>query len=95
MVAADAVDASGALPREISARLGRRTLGVERVDRQLRPDVQRHLGLPHALVGYRAVVDAAGVRGPADLGGLKISARGGPTFQLAGSLDAIFRGAER
>ncbi|HVI60348.1 MAG TPA: methyltransferase domain-containing protein [Luteimonas sp.] len=90
-----AIDASGALPREINARLGRRTLGVERVERQLRPDVQRHLGLPHALVGYRAVVDATGVRGPADLDGLKISARGGPAFQLAGPVAAIFRGAER
>ena len=36
-------------------------------ERQLRPDVQRHLGLPHALVGFRLQIDAPGLRAPADL----------------------------
>ncbi len=91
-----AIDARGALPEELSVRLGRRTLGVERFERQLRPDVQRHLGLPHALVGYRAVVAAPNVRGTGDLAsGLKVSARGGPAFQFAGPVDAIFHGGAR
>lgn len=88
-----AIDARGALPPELSVKLGRRTLDVQRIERELRPDVQRHLGLPHALVGYKAVVAAPpGLRGAADLAaGLKVSARGGPVFRLAGPVDAIFR----
>ena len=90
-----AVDAAGTLPREIGVRLGRRTLEVVRIERQLRPDVQRHLGLPHALVGYRLAVDAPGVRGAADLDGLKVSARGGPVFELAKPVEDIFQGSGR
>lgn len=90
-----AVDATGALPREIGVRLGRRALEVVRVERQLRPDVQRHLRLPHALVGYRLVVDAPDVRGAGDLGSLKVSARGGAVFELAKPVADIFQGAGR
>jgi SAM-dependent methyltransferase len=92
-----AIDARGALPAELSIKLGRRTLEVQRMERELRPDVQRHLGLPHALVGYKAVVAAPpGMRGAADLAaGLKVSARGGPAFRFAGPVDAIFRGTGR
>jgi SAM-dependent methyltransferase len=90
-----AIDAQGALPQELCVRLGRRNLEVMAIERQLRPDVQRHLGLPHALVGYRALVAAPGVK-PGDLaGGLKVSARGGAVFQFAGPIEAIYRGAER
>jgi SAM-dependent methyltransferase len=92
-----AIDACGALPDGICVKLGRRVLDLQRVERQLRPDVQRHLDLPHGLVGYRLVVDASGVRDPTDLvaGGLKVSTRGGPAFQFAGPIDAIFRDSRR
>lgn len=63
-----AVDESGTLPGNFAVRIGRETIEVERFDRQLRPDVQQHLGLPHALVGYRLRVAAPGVRSAADLG---------------------------
>lgn len=89
-----AIDARGALPKELCVRLGRRNLEVMSIERQLRPDVQRHLGLPHALVGYRALVDAPGVK-PGDLeGNLKVSARGGAVFRFAGPVEAIRRGTE-
>ena len=91
-----AVDADGALPGNICVRIGRRTVPVDRLDRQLRPDVQRHLGLPHALVGYRASFAAPEVRNAADLAsGFKVFVRGGITFQLAGQVDTIFRGGPR
>ena len=92
-----AIDAQGTLPEGISVRLGRRTLDVKRVERQLRPDVQRHLDLPHGLVGYHLVVDAPGVSSASDIAvsGLKVSARGGPVFQFAGPIDALFQGAPR
>lgn len=87
-----AVDERGALPTGIDITIGRRPLDVERIERQLRPDVQSHLGLPHALVGYRIFVDAAGITGVAELAGrLKVSARGGPAFRFAGPVVAIFR----
>ncbi len=88
-----AVDAEGALPKGICIKLGRRSLDVERVERQLRPDVQRHLGLPHALVGYRLVVDAPSARPAEFIGELKVFVRGGPVFQFAGPFESIFRTA--
>lgn len=88
-----AIDENGALPGKICVKLGRRTIQVEKLDRQLRPDVQRHLGLPHALVGYRAILAAPEVRAAADLAtGFKVFVRGGATFQLAGDVSSIFRG---
>ncbi len=62
-----AVDAAGSLPLAFSVRMGRTTQDVGDFERQLRPDVQRHLGLPHALVGFRLLVDAPGLRDLADL----------------------------
>lgn len=62
-----AVDAAGSLPSSFSVRIGRTTQDISEFERQLRPDVQRHLGLPHALVGFRLQVDAAGL---GDLAGL-------------------------
>lgn len=87
-----AVDGDGALPGQISVKLGRRVLPVERLDRQLRPDVQQHLGLSHALVGYRIQVDAPGVRTASDLtSGFSVFVPGGVTFRLAAGMDQVFR----
>lgn len=63
-----AVDAQGTLPTQLGIRLRSRTTVVETCDKQLRPDVQRHLDLPHALVGYRVSVDARGLLDLAELG---------------------------
>lgn len=62
-----AVDGSGSLPASFSVRIGRDVQEIGEFERQLRPDVQRHLGLPHALVGFRLQIDAPGLRAPADL----------------------------
>jgi len=88
-----AVDKQGALPERMGAKLGRRELQVNAVEKQMRPDVQKHLGLPHALVGYRMSVVAPQVRTASDVGGLQVCVPGGITFTLAGNLDIIFRGA--
>ncbi|QOW21682.1 class I SAM-dependent methyltransferase [Novilysobacter avium] len=88
-----AVDAGGNLPKDIAVKIGRRTLQAERVDRQLRPDVQSHLGLPHALVGYRLSLDSTGVRQASDLGsGFKVFVPEGVVFRLADARDRIFHG---
>lgn len=89
-----AIDANGALPSELCVKLGRRNLGISSIERQMRPDVQRHLGLPHSLVGYRALVDAPGVHGVAELRSLKVFARGGANFQFTGPIETILNGVE-
>lgn len=48
-----AINSKGHLPARFLIRIGRQMLEVGQVEKQLRPDVQRHLALPHALVGYR------------------------------------------
>jgi ubiquinone/menaquinone biosynthesis C-methylase UbiE len=85
-----AVDAGGAVPGRIEARLGRTRLPVSSVEKQLRPDVQAHLGLPHALVGYRIRIEAPGIRG-AELGRFKLQAQDGAAFAFAGPVAAIVR----
>lgn len=91
-----AIDAQGRLPEQISVKLGRRTIVADKVDRQLRPDVQRHLDLPHGLVGYRATVAAPEIHGIGDLAsGFKVFVRGGATFQFAGPIETLVRDAGR
>jgi len=46
--------------------------------------VQKHLNLPHAQVGFRAVVELPGVTGLGDLGrGFSVSGLGGGSLRLA------------
>lgn len=86
-----AIDAAGELPQDIRVKLGRRRQPARWLDRQLRPDVQQHLGLTHALVGYRVCIDAPAVRSASDLGrGFEVSAAGGKAFRLAGKIGEIF-----
>lgn len=88
-----AVDAKGALPADIVVRVGRRVFPVESLVRELRPDVQQHLGLAHSLVGYRFAIALPSVQRVDDLArGFKVCASNGQVFQLAGPLDALFRG---
>ena len=91
-----AVDAKGTLPERLGVKIGRRTVVVDKLDKQLRPDVQNHLRLPHGLVGYRAVVDVPGLRTAEDLAdGFKVFIPGGAVFQLAGPITDIFRDGTR
>jgi SAM-dependent methyltransferase len=62
-----AVDATGALPDRLEVRSRGQATIVEGFERQLRPDVQKHLKLPHALVGYRAILPLPGVASLQDL----------------------------
>lgn len=87
-----AIDHRGALPDRMEAKLGRRDLQVTAIEKQIRPDVQKHLGLPHALVGYRMSLVAPQVRTASDVGSLQVFVPGGITFTLAGSVESIFRG---
>lgn len=74
-----AVDGNGAMPAALSVRVGDATFQVDAFEKQLRPDVQKHLGLAHALVGYRVTVPAPGVRELCDLSGLLEVRAGGAT----------------
>lgn len=88
-----AVDEAGALPSTFSVRIGRRLVEVGSFERQLRPDVQLHLGLPHALVGYRLLVEAPEVRSAGDLGSrFQVAAAGRHVLNLSAAPAAIFRG---
>lgn len=87
-----AVDETGSLPKRIAVRSRRRTIQVDVLDAQLRPDVQQHLGLAHALVGFRISLDLPNVRSPADLdSGFKVFIPGGMTLGMAGDIGEIFR----
>lgn len=87
-----AIDTEGFLPSEISVKLGRRNLRVDSVEKQLRPDAQRHLGLPHALVGYQLVLPATDIRSVADLKNFSVQGPDGTNFNLSGQIEAIVRG---
>jgi hypothetical protein len=60
MIRGWAVDATGSLPEHWSVRVGYSSRKITRVRREYRPDVQRHLGLRHALVGFELAVDGDG-----------------------------------
>jgi ubiquinone/menaquinone biosynthesis C-methylase UbiE len=63
-----AADGSGAMPPALAVRVGDTIHVVELFEKQLRPDVQRATGMPHALVGYRAVLAVDGLGSLTDLG---------------------------
>ncbi len=93
-----AVDESGALPKYLSVRVGGRVHILDAFERQLRPDVQRHLGLGHALCGYIASVPLDRVDGAKrPESGFELRAgndkdRLGPSLPLAGPLAQRLRG---
>lgn len=79
-----AVDERGRLPARITVTFAGRRVQVDQPEAELRVDVQKHLSLPHGLVGYRLSVDAGGL---ASLGrarrGFRVSTPGIPAFQLS------------
>jgi SAM-dependent methyltransferase len=75
-----AADGAGAMPAALAVRVGNTTHVIESFEKQLRPDVQRSTGIPHALVGYRAVLEVEGLDSLAQLGpGFAVHAHGGAT----------------
>jgi SAM-dependent methyltransferase len=63
-----AVDATGALPQQLAVRASGRVTIIDTFEKQLRTDVQRHLHLAHALVGYLATVPIPGITSLLELG---------------------------
>jgi len=91
-----AVDADGSLPTDIIVRCGRRACAVEALTRELRPDVQQHLGLAHALVGYRLTVALPEMKSVDELARkLRAGTSSGTVFQFSGPFEAILRSAGR
>jgi hypothetical protein len=92
-----AIDRAGNLPGNLRVQLPGHTVEDVDVERQLRTDVQRHHGLPHALVGFRFSVDARGLRRIEDLrAGFAVTAGDDPTpFRLAGELSAALQAEPR
>lgn len=87
-----AVDQHGSLPADIGVRYGRRACVVESLVRELRPDVQQHLGLPHGLVGYRlTVVLPEATRMEQLARKLRFGTSSGVEFQFSGPFETIFQ----
>jgi SAM-dependent methyltransferase len=88
-----AVDASGALPERLEVRALGQQVVLEAFEKQLRPDVQRHLKLPHALLGYRATFELPGVAALHDLaGGFEMSVPGAGRVRLARKVAKLIGG---
>lgn len=88
-----AITDRGDLPQRFMVRLGDRIVEAGRVEKLLRPDVQRHLSLPHALVGYRFTVPA-NVESMKELGAsfeCVAPDSGAGAFRLAKSVTSLFR----
>ena len=84
-----ATDRRGAMPASLSIRVGSKIHFVGEFEKQLRPDVQRHLGLAHALVGYSLSVPAQGLRNLKALEGVfEVRATDGDAFTLASGVVA-------
>lgn len=62
-----AIDGAGELPERMEVRAQGQVTSVASFDRQPRPDVQKRLGLTHAMVGYRLTSPLPGVSSLADL----------------------------
>ena len=90
-----AVSSSGLLPEKMHMHVGARTLVIDRFEKQTRPDVQRHLDLPHALVGFRFSVEVPGIASLAQIvDGFELYDPAGASFRLAGPVAKAFAEAE-
>lgn len=82
-----AVDADGRLPAAFVVRIQGRDHLVDVFQREARTDVQRHLHLPHSLVGFRLLVPVDGLRSVSDAGGdFSVSVRGGGPVRCTGKV---------
>jgi SAM-dependent methyltransferase len=62
-----AVGVDGAMPTTLGVRINGRTHMIEGLHAQTRPDVQKHLQLPHTMFGYQARLAVPGIAGPYDV----------------------------
>lgn len=87
------VDAAGNLPKDIAVRVAGKPLEMVRQESQLRPDVQQHLHLPHALVGYRVFSRLPdGLAGEALRKGLSVAAGKNILPAGPGAMDDLVKG---
>jgi SAM-dependent methyltransferase len=85
-----AVDSHGNLPGQFIVQMAGKAYEVVDFERQLRPDVQQHLGLPHGLIGYRLHLANPSLKGIEDLrGSFMVSVPGGSRLRLSGPLSEI------
>lgn len=88
-----AVDGEGNLPKVIEIRVRGRTVAkVDDMTVEMRLDVQQHLSLPHALVGFRAMIEMEEIQQAWEIRDrFSIRVPGGVDFQFSGPVDAVFR----
>ncbi len=94
-----ASDANGNVPDSISLTLAGRRFEMKAFEKELRPDVQRHRDLPHALVGFRGTIEVPGIEGFADMGGnvvvkgMAATSGDNPAFTLSAALEKQLKDA--
>lgn len=64
-----ALHETGTMPSMLRINLRDRAIDIDAFEKQLRPDVQKHFGLEHALCGYTVTTLAPGVTKVADVAG--------------------------
>ena len=91
-----AIDAKGALPGCLGIRIDGREVLVRDFTMQPRADVQRHLHLSHANVGYRIVLELPGITGASDVGaGFGVFVPGMGDLRLAGRVTKLLGMTDR
>ncbi|GAB2492665.1 hypothetical protein GCM10027084_01570 [Pseudoxanthomonas sangjuensis] len=95
-----AVDEDGKVPRYLSVRINGQTRMVDVFEHLLRHDVQKHLGLDHALCGYSFTIPLDPAASVGGLGAIEVRAgndteRMGPALPIAGSLAKRLAGGRR
>jgi SAM-dependent methyltransferase len=88
-----AVTSTGSLPARLGVLINGRKLLIDDIAPRSRPDVQRHLQLPHAMVGYEATFEMPGIAGPDDVEpgfGVFVPGMGG--LRLAGRVAELLSG---
>lgn len=84
-----AVNKDGDMPGQISVGIDDRVLLVGNFERQIRQDVQRSLGLPHALLGYRITLDVPGLKLRSIARSLRLQIPDGAVFGRSGPLEQM------
>lgn len=92
-----AVDEDGKAPRQLVVGIGAERTFVDVGAAQTRKDVQRHLGLDHALVGYKVAMPIGALHTLADLGrvGFSMSLVSGRPLRVAESVARLLGAGAR
>jgi hypothetical protein len=91
-----AIDESGNAPAQLVVGIGAERTFVDVGDVAERTDVQRHLALPHARLGYTMNVPAPTVKDIADMGriGFSVTLPSGRPLRMAQSVARALRGLD-